>query len=151
MLQGGLYANKPGEQPPSLKARRAAAKALSTSGNSIFRSFTSVCGRGEGGDASAASPGCVVWEGIHALMKCQHHVSEQSLTNNCLPAPYSGPLQTHPLMARSSPFSPPSPLMAVLLPSPPLPSLPPSLLMVRPSSTPPLPPPAAPDPAGRHL
>ena len=72
MLQGGLYANKPGEQPPSLKARRAAAKALSTSGNSIFRSFTSVCGRGEGGDASAASPGCVVWEGIHALMKCQH-------------------------------------------------------------------------------
>ena len=51
MLQGGLYANKPGEQPPSLKARRAAAKALSTSGNSIFRSFTSVCGRemGEGG------------------------------------------------------------------------------------------------------
>ena len=75
---------------------------------------------GGGGDASAASPRCVVWEGMHALMKCQHHVSEQSHTNNCLPAPYSGPLQTHPHHRLISPLASDGG-------TPPLPSLPPFL------------------------
>ena len=42
--QGGLHSLKAGEEPESLKARRAAAKAQSNSGSSIFRSFTSVRG-----------------------------------------------------------------------------------------------------------
>ena len=44
--QGGLHSLKAGEEPESLKARRAAAKAQSNSGSSIFRSFTSVSEEG---------------------------------------------------------------------------------------------------------